>query len=76
MREKLHLLSRFPGDWSDGSRRSRKKNASPHQEFQVETGNGEFQQTSRGRSPPSLVIFYLKGCVVVSFPKGNVWLHF
>ena len=21
-------------------------------------------------------IFYLKGCVVVSCPKGDVWLHF
>ena len=32
--------------------------------------------TSRGRSYSTLVIFYLKGCVVVSCPKGDVWLHF
>ena len=36
----------------------------------------EFRQTSKSRSSPNLVIFYLKGCVVVSCPKGNVWLHF
>ena len=30
----------------------------------------------RGRSSLTLVIFYLKGCVVVSCPKGDVWLHF
>ena len=28
------------------------------------------------RSSPTLVIFYLKGCVVVPCPKGNVWLNF
>ena len=54
----------------------KKKSASPCKEFQVETRNREFRQTSRGRSSPTFVIFYLKGRVVVSCPKGNVWLHF
>ena len=31
---------------------------------------------SRCRSPLTLVIFYLKSCVVVFCPKGDVWLHF
>ena len=52
------------------------KSVSPLKEFQVETENDEFRQTSRGRSSPTFVIFYLKSCVVVSCPKGNVWLHF
>ena len=30
----------------------------------------------RGRYSPTLVILYLKSCVVVSCPKGDVWLHF
>ena len=72
----LHLLSSFPNDQTGGSRRIKKKSASPSREFPVETGNGEFRQIPRGRSSPTLVIFYPKGCVVVFFPKGNVWLHF
>ena len=36
------LLSRFLGDRTDGSWRSKKKSASPRKEFQVETRNGEF----------------------------------
>ena len=75
-REKLHLLSKFPGDRTGGFRRIKKKSASPRQELQVETGNGEFRQTPRGRSSATLVTFYPKGCVVVFCPKGNVWLHF
>ena len=69
-------LSSFPSDQTDSSRWIKKKSASPSKEFLVETGNGEFRQTPRGRSYPTLVIFYPKGCVVVSCPKGSVWLHF
>ena len=75
-REKLHLLSRFLDDRTDGSRWIKKKSASPRKEFLVETRNGEFRQTPRGRSSPTSVILYPKGCVVVSCPKGDVWLHF
>ena len=66
----MELLSRFPGNRTGGYRWSKKKSASPCRELRVETGNGEFQQTPRGRYSPTLVIFYLKGCVVVSYPKG------
>ena len=31
----------------------------------------EFQQTPRGRSSPTLVTFYPKGCVVVVLPYGE-----
>ena len=72
----LHLLSSFPSDRTGGSRRIKKKSASPSREFPVETGNEEFRQIPIGRYSLTLVIFYPKGCVVVLFPKGNVWLHF
>ena len=64
--EKLHLLSSFLGDRIGGSRPIKKKSVSSCKEFPVETENMEFQQTPRGRSSPTLVIFYPKGCVVVS----------
>ena len=64
------------GDRTGDSRQIKKKSVSPRKEFPVETGNREFRQTPRGSSSPILVIFYLKGCVVVSCPKGGVWLHF
>ena len=75
-RERLYLLSRFFDDWIVGFRQSKSKSPSSLQELQVETGNREFRRTSRGRSSPTLVNFYLKGFVVMSCPKGNVWLHF
>ena len=65
-----------PGDRTGGSQRIKKKSVSPGKEFLVETGNREFRQTPRDKSSPTLVIFYPKGCVVVSCPKGGVWLHF
>ena len=34
---------------------------------------GEFRQTPRGRSSPTLVIFYPKGCVVVILPLGEMF---
>ena len=77
LRERTSTFSLgFFGDRTGKFWRSKKKSASPHRELQVETRNGEFRQTPRGRSSPTLVILYLKGCVVVSCPKGNVWLHF
>ena len=66
-RERLYLLSRFLGDRIGGFKRSKKKSSSSRQGLRIETGVGEFQQTPRGRSSPTLVIFYLKGCVVVVF---------
>ena len=42
-REKLHFLSRFPGNQTGSSRWIKKKSASPRKEFPVETGNGEFR---------------------------------
>ena len=75
-RERLHLLSKFPGDRTGGFKRSKRKSSSSRQGFRIETGVGEFRQAPRGRSSPTLVTFYPKGCVVVVFPKGNVWLLF
>ena len=34
----------------------------------MKTGIEEFRQTPRGRSSPTLVTFYPKGCVVVVLP--------
>ena len=75
-RERLYIFSRFSDDRTVGFRRSKRESLSSRQELQVEIGNGEFRQTFRGRFSPTLIIFYLKGCVVVSCPKGNAWLHF
>ena len=76
-RERGFIFSlEFPDDRTDGFRQSKRKSPSSRQELQVETGNGEFRQTSRSSSSPTLVIFYPKGCVAVSFPKGDVWLQF
>ena len=67
-RERLHILSKFPGDWTGGFRRSKRKSSSSQQGLRIETGIEEFRQTSRGRSSPTLVTFYPKGCVVVVLP--------
>ena len=47
-RERLHLLSKFPGDQTDGFKRSKKKSSFSRQGLRIETGIGEFRQTPRG----------------------------
>ena len=56
------------GDRTGGFKRSKKKSSSSRQGLCIETGVGEFRQTLGGRSSPTLVIFYPKGCVVVVLP--------
>ena len=73
---KLSLLSRFPGDRIGDFKRSKRKSSSSRQGLRIETGVEEFRQTPRGRSSPTFVIFYPKGCVVVVCPKGKVWWYF
>ena len=47
-RERLHLLSKFPGDRTGGFRRSKRKSSSSRQGLRIETGVGEFRQTPKG----------------------------
>ena len=68
LREKLYLLFRFLGDRIGDFKRSKKKSSSSLQGICIETGVGEFRKTPGGRSSPTLVIFYPKGCVVVVLP--------
>ena len=46
----------FSDDRIGGFRQSKKKSASLRRKLEVETENGEFRQTSKGRSSPTLVI--------------------
>ena len=48
-RERLLILSSFPGDPTVDFRRSKKQSSSSRRELWVETGIGEFRQTPRGR---------------------------
>ena len=48
-REKVQLLSRFPGDWTVGFQRGKKQSYSPRQGLRVGTVFGEFRQTPKGR---------------------------
>ena len=41
-RERLHLLSKFPDDRTEGFRRSKRKSSSSRQGLRIETGVGEF----------------------------------
>ena len=41
-RERLYLLSRFPGDLTISFRRSKRESVSSQRELQIETGIGEF----------------------------------
>ena len=67
-RERLHLLSNFPGDRTGDFKRSKRKSSSSQQGVCIETGIGEFRQNPRGRFSPTLITFYPKGCVVVVLP--------
>ena len=67
-RERLHILSKFLGDRTGDFKRSKRKSLSSRQGLYIETGVKEFRQTPRGRSSPTLVTFYPKGCVVVVLP--------
>ena len=67
-RERLHLLSKFLRNHTSGFKRSKRKSSSSKQKLRIETGIGEFRQTPRSRSSPTLVNFYPKGCVVVVLP--------
>ena len=67
-RERLHHLSKFPGDRAGDFKRSKGKSSSSRQGLRIETEIEEFRQTPRGRSSPTLVTFYPKSCVVVVLP--------
>ena len=41
-RERLHLLSKFPDDRTEGFRWSKRKSSSSRQGLRIETGVGEF----------------------------------
>ena len=41
-RERLHLLSKFPDDRTDGFKRSKRKSSTLRQGLRIETGVGEF----------------------------------
>ena len=43
-RERVHLLSKFPGNWTVELRRAKKQRCSPLQELHVGTGFVEFRQ--------------------------------
>ena len=57
MREKLLLLSSFPGDPAFGVRRSKRQSLSSRRELRLGTGIGEFRQTPRGRGFSYSVLF-------------------
>ena len=67
-RERVHLLSKFLGNRTSGFKRSKGKSSSSRQELRIETGVEELRQNPKIRSSPTLVTFYLKGCLVVVFP--------
>ena len=67
-RERLHLLSKFPGNRTGDFKWSKGKSSSSRQGLRIETGIEEFRQTPRGRSSSTLVTFYSKSCVVVFLP--------
>ena len=41
-KERLHLLSKFPDDRTDGFRRSKRKSSTSRQGLRIDTGVGEF----------------------------------
>ena len=67
-KERLHFLSKFPGDRTDDFKRSKGKSSFSRQGIRIDTGIEEFRQTPSGRSSPTLVTFYPKGCGVVVLP--------
>ena len=75
-KERLHLLSKIPDDQTGGFRQSKWKSSSSRQGLRIETGIEEFRQTPRGRSSPTLVTFYPKGCVVVVLSYGECLVMF
>ena len=56
-RERLLILSGFPGDPIVVVRRSKRQSSSSRRELQVETGIGEFRQNPRGRGFSCSVFF-------------------
>ena len=63
---KLYLLSRFPGDRTVDSRRTKKESSSSRQELQVETGIEEFRKNLGGRGfSPTLFHPYLGAILMV-----------
>ena len=72
-RDKLPILSSFPGDSTVDVRRSKRQSSSLKRELRVETGIGEFRQTSRGRRFFLLGFYsYLKSHLMAWFwvPQG------
>ena len=60
LREKLQLLSKFPGFRTDNLRRAKKKSCSTRQRLCVSTSFGEFQQLKEVGVFSYLVIFGFK----------------
>ena len=72
--ERLHLLSKFLINRNRGFKRSKKEefNLTARASYRDRSW-GVLTKTPRGRSSPTLVTFYPKGCVVVVLPYGECW---
>ena len=76
--ERLHLLSKFLGNRNRGFKRSkrRKFNLTTRASHRDRSWGVLTKKTPRGRSSPTLVTFYPKGCVVVVLPYGECLVVF